>query len=89
MLGAKLAGKQATIRDFFLGGRKLPWPAVTGSIIATEISAVTFIGVPAILGKNGMEKVIEIDLSDDEKAGLEKSVGAVRKVVEEVNEMTS
>ena len=48
LLGAKLAGKQATIRDFFLGGRKLPWYAVSGSIIATEISAVTFIGVPAI-----------------------------------------
>ena len=26
----------------------MPWPAVCGSIIATEISAVTFIGVPAI-----------------------------------------
>ncbi|MCK4341744.1 MAG: hypothetical protein KAY37_08485 [Phycisphaerae bacterium] len=49
MLGAKLAGKQATIRDFFLGGRKLPWPAVAGSIIATEISAVTFISAPAIV----------------------------------------
>jgi len=49
VLGAKLAGKQATIRDFFLGGRKLPWPAVTGSIIATEISAVTFLGAPAIV----------------------------------------
>ena len=48
-LGAKLAGKQATIRDFFLGGRKLPWPAVAGSIIATEISAVTFISAPAIV----------------------------------------
>lgn len=48
VLGAKLAGKQATIRDFFLGGRKLPWPAVAGSIIATEISAVTFIAVPSI-----------------------------------------
>lgn len=49
VLGAKLAGRQATIRDFFLGGRKLPWPAVAGSIIATEISAVTFIGAPAIV----------------------------------------
>lgn len=48
-LGARLAGKQATIRDFFLGGRKLPWWAVTGSNIATEISAVTFIGVPALV----------------------------------------
>ena len=46
-VGAKLAGRQATIRDFFLGGRKLPWYAVSGSIIATEISAVTFVGVPA------------------------------------------
>jgi solute:Na+ symporter, SSS family len=49
ILGARLAGKQQTIRDFFLGGRKLPWYAVSGSIIATEISAVTFVGVPAIV----------------------------------------
>jgi SSS family solute:Na+ symporter len=48
-LGARLAGRQATIRDFFLGGRKLPWWAVTGSNIATEISAVTFIGVPSLV----------------------------------------
>lgn len=48
VLGAKLAGKQATIRDFFLGGRKLPWWAVCGSTIATEISTATFVVVPAI-----------------------------------------
>jgi len=48
LIGARLAGKQATIRDFFLGGRKLPWWAVSGSIVATEISAVTFIAVPTI-----------------------------------------
>ncbi len=47
VLGARLAGKQATIRDFFLAGRKIPWPAVAGSNIATEISAVTLISVPA------------------------------------------
>jgi len=47
VVGARLAGRQQTIRDFFLGGRKLPWYAVSGSIIATEISAVTFVGVPA------------------------------------------
>lgn len=48
-IGHALAGKQATIRDFFLGGRKLPWYAVAGSSIATEISAVTFVGVPAVV----------------------------------------
>lgn len=53
LLGTKLTGKQATIRDFFLGGRKLPWYAVSGSIIATEISAVTFIGVPYVVFKMG------------------------------------
>ncbi len=48
-VGHAMRGKNATIRDFFLGGRSLPWWAVTGSIIATEISGVTFIGVPGTL----------------------------------------
>lgn len=53
ILGKLLTGKQATMRDFFLGGRRLPWYAVSGSIIATEISAVTFIGVPYVSYKFG------------------------------------
>ena len=48
-IGHRMSGTQATIRDFFLGGRSLPWQAVSGSIIATEISGVTFIGVPGAL----------------------------------------
>ena len=48
-VGHLMKGKQSSIRDFFLGGRSLPWPAVSGSIIATEISGVTFIGVPGML----------------------------------------
>ncbi|MFH0943580.1 MAG: hypothetical protein V2A76_00120, partial [Planctomycetota bacterium] len=53
VLGARLAGKQATIRDFFLGGRKLPWYAVAGSIVATELSAMTFVAVPFVVFKPG------------------------------------
>jgi len=52
-LGARMAGKQTSVRDFFLGGRKLPWYAVSGSIIATEISAVTFVGAPYIVFQEG------------------------------------
>ncbi|QQL45008.1 sodium:solute symporter family transporter [Sulfuriroseicoccus oceanibius] len=48
-VGHVMRGKQATIRDFFLAGRTLPWQAVSGSIIATEISGVTFIGVPGMI----------------------------------------
>ncbi len=48
-VGHKMSGQQASIKDFFLGGRTLPWWAVSGSMIATEISALTFIGVPGIV----------------------------------------
>lgn len=48
-VGHKMSGKQSSIKDFFLGGRTLPWWAVSGSMIATEISALTFIGVPGIV----------------------------------------
>ena len=42
-----------------------------------------FIGVPCLIGKNGLEKIFEIKLADDEKALLEKTIGSVRKTVEE------
>jgi solute:Na+ symporter, SSS family len=48
IIGVKLAGKQENMEDFFRGGGKLPWYAVSASMIATAISAVTFVGVPAI-----------------------------------------
>ena len=48
-IGHRLRGSQATMKDFFLAGRSLPWPAVTGSIVATEISAITFVGVPGMV----------------------------------------
>jgi malate dehydrogenase len=36
------------------------------------------IGVPCIIGKNGVEEIIEIDLNDKEKAAFSKSADAVR-----------
>jgi len=38
------------------------------------------IGVPVIIGSNGWEKVVEFNLSDDEKAKFEASAAAVRKM---------
>lgn len=37
------------------------------------------IGVPAVIGRNGVEKVLEINLTAEEKAAFEKSAEAVRK----------
>lgn len=52
-VGHRLSGKQASLRDFFLGGRKLPWYAVSASIVATEISAVTYVSLPSVVFKSG------------------------------------
>ena len=41
-----------------------------------------YLGVPVVLGKNGIEKVIELDLNKDEKALLESSRKAVREVMD-------
>ena len=46
-----------------------------------------FVGVPAILNKDGVAKIVEADLTDAEKAALAHSVEAVRKTCDEVEEM--
>jgi len=43
-----------------------------------------FVGVPVILGRNGIEKIIEMELNDAEKAAFAKSVEAVKKTTDEV-----
>ncbi len=40
-----------------------------------------YLGVPTILGANGIEKVIELELTEEEKAALDKSAEAVRNVM--------
>ena len=52
-LAERLTDRGQTIRDFFLGGRKLPWWAVSGSIVASEVSGVTFVAIPAIAFARG------------------------------------
>lgn len=41
-----------------------------------------YLGVPTILGAAGIEKIIEIDLNEEEKALLNKSIDSVRAVME-------
>jgi malate dehydrogenase len=42
-----------------------------------------FVGVPVVIGAGGVEKVIELELNEEEKALLAKSVGSVKKSVAE------
>lgn len=47
-LGVWFGRDQQNTRDYFLGGRDIPWWGIGASIVATETSALTIIGVPAI-----------------------------------------
>ena len=39
-----------------------------------------YAGVPVIIGKNGIEKIVEIDLSDEEKKDVDHSISAVKEL---------
>ncbi len=46
--GILISGRQRTSRDYFLGGKQLPWWMVGFSIVAGETSTLTFISVPGL-----------------------------------------
>lgn len=44
-----------------------------------------FFGVPAVLGKNGVEQIVELELSPEEKAALDQSAEGVKGMVAELS----
>ncbi|MFB6231747.1 MAG: sodium:solute symporter [Salinibacter sp.] len=48
VFGIWAGGSQASTDDYFLGSRDLPWWAVCLSVVATETSTLTVVGVPAV-----------------------------------------
>ncbi len=47
----------------------------------------SFVGVPVVLGKNGVEKIIELDLNGSELAQLEKSLAHVKQLAQQVDKL--
>jgi len=43
-----------------------------------------YVGVPCVLGGNGLERVLEVEMDADERAAFEKSVENVRTLVEQI-----
>jgi len=46
-IGSRSARKQKSLEDFFLAGRSVPWWAAGVSIIAADMSAISYVGAPA------------------------------------------
>lgn len=44
-----------------------------------------FLGVPTVLGGNGIERIVELELTEEEKAALDKSAESVRNVIKVVS----
>ena len=69
----------AQMAEAILKDKKLIVPAsalMEGEYGLTDM----FFGVPVMLGANGMEKIIEYDLNDEEKAEFDKSAEAVKEI---------
>ena len=45
------------------------------------------VGVPVVLGNNGVEKIIELDLNDSELAQFQKSLAHVKQLAEQVDKL--
>ncbi len=46
-----------------------------------------YLGVPVVLGKNGIEKIIEMDLNNEEKKLLETSANSVKKIMSVLDDL--
>jgi malate dehydrogenase len=46
-----------------------------------------YIGVPVVIGAGGVERIVEIKLTDSEHAAFEKSCDAVRKLIEDFKKL--
>jgi SSS family solute:Na+ symporter len=47
-IGLLTGGKQSSANEYFLGGKNIPWWAVSFAVVATETSTLTFISIPGL-----------------------------------------
>jgi len=69
----------ASLVDSILNDQKMLFPccvALDGEYGQKDIC----LGVPVVIGKNGWEKIVDVNLNDDEKAAFAKSADAVRSM---------
>lgn len=57
-IGSRFGKDQKSPEDYFLGGRKIPGWAIGLSVMATQASAITFIGAPGWGFEGGLERLV-------------------------------
>jgi malate dehydrogenase len=46
-----------------------------------------YVGVPVVLGAGGVERIVQLQLTEQEQADFQKSINAVRELVQKMNEL--
>jgi solute:Na+ symporter, SSS family len=54
LFGAHFHKTQHTLRDYFLGGRRLPWWAIALSVVSAETSILTIISTPGLAYRSNL-----------------------------------
>ena len=54
LAGIRIAGRQRSSRDYFLGGKEMSWWSVGLSIVASETSTLTFISIPGLAYRSNL-----------------------------------
>ena len=57
-IGIRLNKKTDNANEFFSGGKDFAWWAIAGSVIATQVSAVTFVGAPGWAYNAGLSPIV-------------------------------
>ena len=57
-IGIRLNKKTDNTNEFFSGGKDFAWWAIAGSVIATQVSAVTFVGAPGWAYNAGLSPIV-------------------------------
>lgn len=57
LIGSSFYRRGATAKEYFLGGRSMPWIAAGISIVAADLSAISVMGSPAWGYKNNLQLI--------------------------------
>lgn len=80
------AASAIRMAESYLGDRRRVLPCAAHVDGAYGLDGL-YVGVPCVLGANGVERVVEISLNDEERAMFDKSVNAVRGLVASCKEV--
>jgi len=73
----------SSIIDAVVNNRKRVIPVSTYLDGEYGYSDVT-IGVPAVVGSNGVEKIVELDLNDEEKSMFQKGIESIKSAISSI-----